>query len=65
MCFVNPVTVYSYGFPLKLHGGGSGIILNGDPEKQIIVGLVPDACLWLGPPWLNLRSALELTIFES
>ena len=26
---------------------------------------MPGACLWLGPPWLNLRFSLALTICES
>ena len=26
-----------------------------------IGGLVPDACLWLGPPWLNMRFSVSPT----
>ena len=26
---------------------------------------MPDACMWLGPPWLNLSISLALTICES
>ena len=29
-----------------------------------IRGLVPDACLWFSPTWLNLRHSLGLTICE-
>ena len=35
------------------------IRLNSGPD------LVPDACLWLGSTWLNLRFSLALTICES
>ena len=33
--------------------------------NTLISWLVSDACLWLGPPWLNLRFTLALTICES
>ena len=36
-----------------------------DIVKHFIGGLVSDACLWLGPPWLNLSFSLALTISES
>ena len=26
---------------------------------------MPGACLWLDPPWLNLRFSLALTVYES
>ena len=26
---------------------------------------MPDACIWLGPPWLNLSFSLALTIYGS
>ena len=34
-------------------------------REAFIRGLVTDACLWLGPPWINLRFSLALTIRES
>ena len=33
-------------------------------HKTLIGCLVPDACQWLGPPWLNLRFSSTLTICE-
>ena len=30
--------------------------LSGYRELLLISWLVPDACLWLGPPWLNLTA---------
>ena len=34
-------------------------------KKTLISWLMPDACVWLGPPWLNLKFALAWTIYES
>ena len=35
---------------------------DGPDEKLLIRRLVPDACLWLGPLWLDLRFSLALTM---
>ena len=48
---------------LWLHDGGLGLTLNGDPNLSS-VGLMPDACLWLGPPWFNSRFSLTPTVCE-
>ena len=53
-------------FPLQLHDGGSILRLIDGPDVELLIHwLVPDACLWFGPPWLNLRFSLVLTICES
>ena len=52
---VNAITAYSYGFLLNC--------TNVDQTfKAFTRGLVPDACVWLGPPWLNLRFSSGLSM---
>ena len=62
--FVNPITIYSYGFFLN----GATVRQASDSlttlTKAFIGGLVPGDRLWLGPPWPNLRFSLAPTIFE-
>ena len=49
-----------------MHNGGSGLRLNDGPDVKVINDwLVPNACLWLDPPRINLRFSLALTICES
>ena len=49
-----------------MYNGRSGLRLNDGPDVKVINGwLVPDACLWLDPPWINLRFSLALTVCES
>ena len=54
---VIPIKVYSYGFLFNYTtvGQASGSM------TALFGGLVPDGCLWLGPPWLNVRFSLALT----
>ena len=47
---VNRITVNSYGF-LRM-GVASDSVLT--LPKTFIGRSVPDGCLWMGPPWLNL-----------
>ena len=50
-----------------LLNGGSGLMLSAGPDvhcKAFIRWLVPDTCLWLDPPWLNLRVSIALNICD-
>ena len=56
---VNTISVYSYVF----HFNSTTVVqasdrLNGVLDVKLPSGLVSDACLWLGPPWLNVRFSL-------
>ena len=65
-CLVlNPITIYSYGFLFNCTTVGQASDSMRLIHKALIGGLVPDAYLWLDPPWLNLRFSLALTICES
>ena len=57
--------VYSYGFLFNCTTAGHALGSMTALRKDLIGGLDPGACLWLGPPWLNLRFSLALTICES
>ena len=54
--FVNPITVYSliFLFICTTVGQVSDSLI----PKTSMGWLVPDVCLWLGPPWLNSRFSL-------
>ena len=62
---MNPITVYSYGFLFNCTtiGHASGSVTT--PTNRINDLFVPDPCLCLGPPWLNIELTLALTDCES
>ena len=62
---VNPITVYSYGFLFNYMTVGQDSDSMTARRKDLIGRLVPDACLLLDPPWLNLKVPLALTICGS
>ena len=41
------------------------LTLNEETDLKLHRGLVPDDCLWLGPPWLNLSFSLALNMYGS
>ena len=63
-CTCIPILVF-YGFLFNCMAAGQTSDSKKKLTKTFIEGLVPDACLWLGPPWLNLSFSLALTIYGS
>ena len=63
--FVDPIAVYSYAYLFNCTMVGQTSDSMTALTKALVDGLVPDACLWLVPPWLNLKFSLALTICES
>ena len=61
--FVNPITVYSYSFLFNCTTVGQ-VSYSMTPNTSM-GRLVPDVCLWQGPPWLNLSFSLAHTSCES
>ena len=62
---VNPITVYSYGFIFHCttEGQASDSMTALTLSFNRLVGTF--ACLWQGPPWVNLGFSLSRTVSES
>ena len=64
-CCYFAVSYRFFIFHFELMVGQASDSMTAIRRKALIGGLVPDAYLKLGPPWLNLRVSLALTICES
>ena len=62
--FVNAITVYSYSFLFNCRTVGQASNSMKLTPNTSMGRLVPNVCLWLGPPWLNLMFSLAHTSCE-